>query len=216
MKFWCVIPAAGSGTRFQSDIPKQFLSLAGHSLVSFVCQRILNHPNLAGLVLVLPGEAQLPDDLPQDPRLHHCVGGETRRDSVLAGCQYLSGIAEADDVVLVHDAARPLILMRDIDALLVQLQQSPAYLVAPVADTLRHRDGSALDRDSVWRVLTPQGARLGQLCTALLQADVLTDEVAYLQRIGLDPVAVPGSSDNQKITWPGDLRWAESLLETLD
>ena len=219
MKFWCVIPAAGRGARFGADHPKQFCLLQGQSVLTQTVSRFLPHPDLAGIQLVLPPGMAAPDDLPDDSRIQFSQGGASRRDSVLSGCRDLLSSRQAApaDRVLVHDAARPLLPRADLQAVLEQMAHSAAYLVAPVADTLRDHAGQTLDRDQIWRVLTPQGAGLGQLIQALQSTEAeLTDEVAYLQQIGVQAQAVPGNPINQKITWPADLRWANSMINELD
>jgi len=214
MKFWLVVPAAGSSQRFGGDQPKQFLCIDGISVLTHTLNRFLSHPDLLGVQVVLPQGQSAPDDLPSDSRIQSCTGGDTRRDSVLAGCQALTHRGAADtDRVLVHDAARPLLPRADIDALLQALTQSAAYLVAPVADTLRDHQGQTLDRDGIHRVLTPQGAELAQMIKALEQGPQgLTDEAAYLLQAGVETQAVVGDGINQKITWPRDLALAQALM----
>lgn len=214
MSFWLVIPAAGHGRRIGSTQPKQFLQLRGRSVLAHTLDRFLPLDGLLGVQIALPAGAELPSDCNADPRIQSCVGGESRRDSVLSACRALqSRGAQPSDPVLVHDAARPLVPTQDILAVLDALSSSAAYLVAPVADTLRNHQGQTLDREAIHRVLTPQGAQLEQLVLALSSIEAeLTDEAAYLIESGVRAQAVVGDGINQKITWPRDLALADALL----
>lgn len=214
-----VIPAAGQGARFDATQPKQFHMLAGRSVLTQTLSRFIDHPDLAGIQVVLPSDSEPPDDLIHDPRIQLSVGGATRARSVLAGLSDLLQRpgASPSDMVLVHDAARPLLPRSDLERLLAALTDGPAYLAAPVADTLRTHSGDTLDRDRIWRVLTPQGAALGSLADAIRQStQELTDDVAYLQSVGMECRAIEGDPVNQKITWPRDLAWANAVWSELD
>lgn len=219
MKFWVVIPAAGQGTRFDADRPKQFHLLAGKSVLAQTLSRFIDHPQLAGIQVVLPDDCPPPADIPEDPRIQYSVGGATRASSVLSGLTDLlmRPDSDVDDWVLVHDAARPLLPAEDLEALLQALNNGPAYLAAPVAETLRTHNGETLDRDAIWRVLTPQGATLSMLTEAISQTDEnLTDDIAYLQAAGHPCQAIAADPINQKVTWPRDLRLANAVWGELD
>lgn len=216
MKFWVIIPAAGSGQRFGSDLAKQFQQVRGRSVLDWTLSRFLDHPDLAGIQVVLPAGVE-PFNHWNSDLIRCCVGGQTRRDSVLAGCRALleQGV-DKDTPVLVHDAARPLLPQNDLNQVLSAVQSGPACLVAPVADTLRTHQGETLDRDRIFRVLTPQAASLDALVSSLDIDHVFTDEVAYLQAAGHQVTPVIGDPVNLKITWPKDIRWAEIYLNELD
>jgi len=116
---WCVIPAAGRGTRMGAALPKQYLDLAGQPLLLHTLQRLARHPRIAGLLVVLaaddarwPGITQLADK----PVLT-ATGGAERADSVLAGLRALPDTVLAQECVLVHDAARPLLRAEDLERL---------------------------------------------------------------------------------------------------
>ncbi|HEX7916656.1 2-C-methyl-D-erythritol 4-phosphate cytidylyltransferase, partial [Rudaea sp.] len=117
--FWCVVPAAGSGTRFGGGVPKQYLPLAGKPLLLHTLERLAAHPRIAGLMIALvAGDPHWPglSSLHGKPVLT-CIGGGERADSVLAGLRALAGKVENDDFVLVHDAARPCVREDDITRL---------------------------------------------------------------------------------------------------
>ena len=227
LPFWVVIPAAGIGARMQADRPKQYLELAGRSILEHSLQGFLDHPDLLGLALPLaehdPYWPQLA--LASDPRIQRCAGGRERADSVLSGLQALQqqGAAE-QDWVLVHDAARPNLARSDLDKLLGELADDPVggLLAVPARDTLKQigRDGrvaTTLDRAQIWQAYTPQMFRLGPLREALgaaLAAGVpVTDEASAMEWAGHAPRLIEGRADNLKVTRPEDLRLLAGLWD---
>jgi 2-C-methyl-D-erythritol 4-phosphate cytidylyltransferase len=215
---WAVVPAAGSGTRFGGELPKQYLEVAGRPLIAHALDALLAHPAVAGAVLALAA------DDPWWPGwqeragkpLLTCAGGTSRAASVLAALEALPDTVRADDFVLVHDAARPNLALADLDQLLERGRVDPvgAILAAPVRDTLKRAgDDGGIDatepRERLWRALTPQLFRRLQLTRALQAAAAagveVTDEAMALERQGLRPLLVEGREDNFKVTTPADL-----------
>lgn len=221
--FWVVIPAAGIGSRMRADRPKQYLQLAGCTVLEHTLDCFLDHPQLRGLVLCLavddPYWAQLP--CADDPRIQRATGGAERADSVLNGLRRLSELGvRADDWVLVHDAARPNLSRADLDLLLAELADDPfgGLLAVPARDSLKRAgaDGrvvESVDRSAIWQAYTPQMFRHAALHRALagaLAAGVaVTDESSALEWAGFSPRLIEGRSDNLKITRPEDLQWLE-------
>ena len=222
---WAVVPAAGSGSRFGGEVPKQYLQVAGEPLLAHTLRALLAHPGVAGVVVVLAeDDPRWPDwsELEGKP-VRHCVGGESRADSVLAGLQALPDEVRADDFVLVHDAARPNLALADLGQLLERGRVDPvgAILAAPVRDTLKRAgDEGGIDRtvprERLWRALTPQMFRRLQLSQALEKARSagveVTDESMAMERKGARPLLIEGREDNIKITTPADLAYFEFLL----
>jgi 2-C-methyl-D-erythritol 4-phosphate cytidylyltransferase len=222
---WAVLPAAGRGARFGAEIPKQYLRIAGKTLLEHSLLAVLDHDDVDGAVVVLaPGDAHWPGwrELGGKPVIA-CVGGAERADSVLAGLHALPASVGEEQWVLVHDAARPCLRRRDLARLLAVGQADPvgALLAAPVRDTLKRADAvgksqSTEPREWLWRALTPQLFRRGGLTRALeaaRRAGVrVTDEAMAMERLGLRPCLVEGSEDNLKVTTPSDLALAEFLL----
>ena len=222
---WAVVPAAGSGSRFGGEVPKQYLQVAGEPLLAHTLRALLAHPGVAGVVVVLaeddprwPGWSEL-----EGKPVRHCVGGKSRADSVLAGLQALPDEVRADDFVLVHDAARPNLALADLGQLLERGRVDPvgAILAAPVRDTLKRAgDEGGIDRtvprERLWRALTPQMFRRLQLSQALEKARSagveVTDESMAMERKGARPLLIEGREDNIKITTPADLAYFEFLL----
>ena len=215
---WAVVPAAGRGTRFGGDRPKQYLEVAGAPLIGYALQALLAHNSIEGAVVVLAADdAQWPgwQEIEGKPLLT-CVGGNARSDSVLAGLAALPESVRGDDFVLVHDAARPNLHVDDLAQLLERGRTDPvgAILAAPVRDTLKRagEDGGidgTQPRERLWRALTPQLFRRLQLTRALEAARnagiAITDESMAMEHQGLRPLLVEGSEDNFKVTTPADL-----------
>ena len=215
---WAVVPAAGRGTRFGGEVPKQYLQVGGRPLLAYTLDALLAHPAVAGVVVALaaddpwwPGWS----DHAGKPVLT-CTGSASRAASVLAAMAALPESVRADDFVLVHDAARPNLAPADLDRLLEQGRADPvgAILAAPVRDTLKRAgDDGGIDRteprERLWRALTPQLFRRLQLARALqAAADAgveVTDEAMALERQGARPLLVEGREDNFKVTTPADL-----------
>jgi 2-C-methyl-D-erythritol 4-phosphate cytidylyltransferase len=219
--FWVVIPAAGIGSRMRADRPKQYLQLAGRTILEHSLNCFLDHPQLKGLVLSLAADDPFWPTLAcvNDPRICRAAGGAERADSVLAGLlQLLELGAEADDWVLVHDAARPNLARSDLDALLTELADDSVggLLAVPARDTLKRagadgRVAETVDRSLIWQAYTPQMFRFAALHQALADALVagvaITDEASALEWAGQAPKLVEGRADNLKITRPEDLEW---------
>jgi len=151
-------------------------------------------------------------------------GGRSRRESVYNGLVAARDEWNADDWMLVHDAARPCLPPQDLQALVAECSADEigGILALPVADTVkkaakdesgRHRVLATQDRAQLWLAQTPQMFRAGVLVQALqLARGVVTDEASALEQMGLKPRLVAGSRENIKVTWPEDLAMAESIL----
>jgi 2-C-methyl-D-erythritol 4-phosphate cytidylyltransferase len=221
---WCVVPAAGRGTRVGGDCPKQYLMLAGRPLIEHTLDRLLAHPKIAGLMVVL-GKADTHWSgigRRNGKPVMTTFGGAERSDSVLAGIGALPASVGAADFVLVHDAARPCVRLTDIGRLIEQGNCVDGGLLgAPLRDTLKLADEnfrSALTepRDHRWRAFTPQMFRRAQLAAALEQAARdgvnVSDEAMAMERAGFAPLLVEGAEDNIKVTTAADFALAEFLL----
>ena len=213
MRNAAILVAAGSGSRFGADTPKQFLPLAGqpvlrHAAEALAAQVALLQPvgDAAAVDAALAGL----DHLPTVP------GGATRQDSVRAGLEAL--LPHAPDVVLVHDAARPCIPTGTIPALLAALERAAGAIPAlPVADTLKRvRQGviaETVPRDGLYRAQTPQAFRFPVLLAAHRAAIAgATDDASLLEAAGETVAIVPGAEDNIKLTYPEDLIRLERIM----
>ena len=226
---WAVIPAAGRGTRFGGDVPKQYLEVAGRPLIAHALQALLAHPRVAGAMVALSSDdARWPGWTQWNGKpVMRCVGGGERADSVLAALHALPAQVDDNTLVLVHDAARPNLRGTDLERLIVvaEAAEHGAILAAPVRDTLKRagqgdRIAATESREGLWRAFTPQAFRRGALIAALEQARidgvVVTDEAMAMERTGARPALVEGREDNLKVTTAADLALAEYLLSPRD
>lgn len=220
---YVIIVAAGSGQRFASDTPKQFLEIAGklalqHSIDAFDALDIIQ-----GIVLVMPQNQKLWKDieLKASKPLIYAQGGKSRADSVLHGLQILTPSISDTSWVLVHDAARLCVAPSDIQKLIKQCSKhnQGGLLVKPINDTIKYTKDAkhcekTIDRQKLRAALTPQMFPYRQLIKALEQADIkkTTDESSAFEQMGIQPLMVNGRSDNIKITYAEDLLLAEFIL----
>lgn len=225
-RVWAVLPAAGVGRRMAAPVPKQYLPLLEHPVMDWSLHALLMEPRVTGAVVALGDD----DDWWQErtayagKALYRVSGGRERADSVLACLQFLAAeVAATSDWVLVHDAVRPCLTSLALTRLLDQglAHADGALLAVPVRDTLKQggRDGTVsrtTPRDSLWQAQTPQLFPLAALLDALTgardQEVLVTDEAQAMEHAGYAPLLVEGESTNLKITRPGDLPLAESIL----
>ena len=229
---WGVIPAAGSGERMQSALPKQYLPLAHIPVLQRSINTLLAVKGMQGVVVaVQPADLDHFKQLPanQDKRVQCVPGADKRVGSVALAVEAVRRQAGDDAWVLVHDAARPLVALNDIHHLINSVVMAGAIgglLGTPVQDTLKRANALAtsertVSRDSLWQAQTPQLFRAGPLGHALgegmeaMTADsrvMITDEASAFERLGESPLLVESRRPNLKITRPPDLELAEALL----
>jgi 2-C-methyl-D-erythritol 4-phosphate cytidylyltransferase len=223
-KFWGIVPAAGVGKRMQADRPKQYLELAGKAVIEQTLSRLLQADVFEAIAVAISSDDPYWPELAiaRHEKILTAAGGKERADSVLSALKSISDKASDDDWVLVHDAARPCITASDIHHLIACLIHDDVggILALSSHDTLKNvQDGriaGTLDRNHIWRALTPQMFRYGTLKTALEEAEgnpAITDEASALELKGLQPKIVEGRPDNIKITRPEDLPLAQFYLE---
>jgi 2-C-methyl-D-erythritol 4-phosphate cytidylyltransferase len=221
---WAVVPAAGVGKRMQADRPKQYLPLAGKTVIEHTLDRLLQSAAFQAVAVAISVEDPYWPELSvsQHPDVLTAPGGKERADSVLSALKTLQGRAAEDDWVLVHDAARPCLTTADIRQLITVLHDDAVggILALSSHDTLKQVNGDSItatiDRKHIWRALTPQMFRYGMLRDALQQAEgnpAITDEASALEMQGLQPKIVEGRPDNIKITRPEDLALAQFYME---
>ena len=214
MRLAAILVAAGSGSRFGAETPKQFLRLAGKPVMRHCAEALEREVDL----LLPVGDAEpISDALAGLAHLPPVAGGVTRQDSVRLGLEAL--VPQTPDIVFVHDAARPMIPVGTIPALLDALKTAPGAIPAlPVADTLKRAELGAITatvpRDGLYRAQTPQAFRFPVLLAAH-RAGIgvaATDDASLLEAAG-EPVAiVQGSEDNIKLTYAGDLPRLERIM----
>ena len=223
--YWLVMPAAGRGRRMgESGLPKQYLPLAGRSVIEHALAPFLGDARCLGIVVVLAADDRHFRTLPVAAAARLCcvTGGAERCDSVVAGLAELARRPAArGGWVLVHDAARPCLARGDLEALLASLADAPAgaLLATRLADTLKRADAAGnvattVPREALWRAATPQAFRLERLIAALAAGGEATDEASAVEALGDQPRLVAGSAGNVKITDAADLELARRILGT--
>ena len=225
INFWAVVPAAGVGKRMNADRPKQYLELAGKTVIEHTLLRLLSAEVFTAVAVAISEEDPYwPDlDVSAHKKIITAAGGKERADSVLSALKAIRTVASDDDWVLVHDAARPCITTIDIHHLIDSLKTDEigGILALSSHDTLKSVQGDniivgTLDRSHIWRALTPQMFRYGLLKNALEVAEgntAITDESSALELQGMQPKIVEGRPDNIKITRPEDLALAQFYME---
>ena len=226
--FHALIPCAGTGSRAGTVQPKQYQPLAGRPLVMHTVQALAAVPLMAsGWVILSPADAfDWPEaGWPAHFRREHC-GGASRAESVFNGLRaMLAAGLDPQDWVLVHDAARCLVLPQEVDRLMDVCRDDPVggLLALPLPDTLKRETGGrvaeTVPREHKWLAQTPQMFRLQALHDALAAvADSgfagITDEASAIERLGLQPRLVEGSAQNFKVTYPADFSLAEAVLRS--
>ncbi len=218
---YAILVAGGSGTRMQSQLPKQFISIGRQPILMHTIQRFFSYNPEINLILVLPADQILfwqqlcVENAFTFP--HQVVaGGPTRFASVKNGLAVITG----EGVVAVHDGVRPFAPVSIIrEAFAVAAKKGNAVVAVPLKESIRrvNDEGSqALDRNEYRLVQTPQCFKLSLLRKAYQLPEELsfTDDASVVERLGEKIYLVPGAYENVKITTPEDLLWAESFLQS--
>jgi 2-C-methyl-D-erythritol 4-phosphate cytidylyltransferase len=217
MRILVIVPAAGSGTRFGGDIPKQFQPLAGKPVLQHVVERFLLHEDVVRILVPVNEQLLAVVSQGSDDRVLFVAGGETRQQSVMRA--FREG-GDQFDLVAVHDAVRPFFADATFRATLDAAAEFGAALPAlPLADTIHavHDDliDLTLDRSALVLAQTPQCFRHEVLRDVLVRAEAEkqegTDEAGLAARFGVKVKVIPGDSMNFKITHPDDLAIAEAI-----
>jgi len=236
-------PKQGSSSE-QGSSPKQYAPLLGATVLEWSLRALLAEPRVHAVMVALAADdAHWPGIAARlaSPKQRTTIGGANRQDTVANGLDALAAQAAADDWILVHDAARPCLSAADLSALLDAVGvenavdgagtgaaqpamgaaiRDGAVLAAPIVDTVKRELGdhvATVDRQGLWRALTPQVFAFAQLRHALREAKLagveVTDEAQAVERMGLRPTLVQGSPFNVKVTRPQDLATAAHVLK---
>ncbi len=221
-----IIVAAGSGQRFASSQPKQFIPILGKPLIIHTLERFESCPAIDEIVLVLSDEGRdeferLRSQFAISKIRSVVTGGKTRAESVKSGLDSVD--ASTANIVAVHDGGRPLVSVDEITRTIEKAGETgAACLVADVTDTIKEIDGEyishTIDRLGLRRALTPQAFRYDILRKAFEGVDLaesVTDECSLVEKIGVKIAFVCGNARNIKITRPEDLILAEAFLKNL-
>jgi 2-C-methyl-D-erythritol 4-phosphate cytidylyltransferase/2-C-methyl-D-erythritol 2,4-cyclodiphosphate synthase len=230
----------------QAAVPKQYAPLLGATVLEWSLRALLAEPRVHAVVVAVAADDALWASVAaklDHPKIQSTTGGANRQDTVANGLEFLAGRAAADDWILVHDAARPCLNAAELSALLDALDAVDAgggdggaggadrpaagaavtcgaILAAPIVDTVKRESPhgvTTVDRQGLWRALTPQVFRFAKLRRALEEAALagvaVTDEAQAMERMGLRPALVQGSPFNVKITRDVDLGLAAKILK---
>lgn len=222
-KYWVIIPAAGSGSRMQSSVPKQYLSVLGKTILEHTLSVFTESDFIQQVMVCLPENDTVFDSLNllDSNKVTTTPGGDSRARSVFNGLQAIN--ADANDWVLVHDAARPCFTQKLLGTLIEELADDEigGIMAMPAKDTLKlsdpdNRINTTVDRSTIWQAQTPQMFRYHllseALSLALKQSVEITDEASAIEWAGYQPKLVVGEASNLKVTTPDDLALVEFLL----
>lgn len=222
-RIFAVIPAAGCGSRMQADRPKQYLPINGRTILEVTVSALLDVPEIDGMFVGVSPEDDTAETLPMAAAVLK-TGGATRAETVFQTLEALSDTIAENDLVLVHDAARPLVSPTDVSKLIAETVRfrkegiaAGAVLAVPVWDTVKRVDKEGIfvedvDRDGLMRIATPQCFAYGELKAALARNLTATDESSAMRAAGFSVAAVESSAHNIKLTRPQDIDFAQLVL----
>ena len=213
-----IIPAAGAGLRLGADVPKAFLALGGLSLLTRSALAMSALVDI--LVVAVPADSLLEasEQLSQvDAEIHIVAGGEHRQESV---ANALRMVPQDVSIVLVHDAARPLVPFEVTQNVIFAIRNGAKAVVPvlPLVDTIKRVNSQGLaietvDRNQLRRVQTPQGFDRDTLVLAYQNPEVVaTDDAGLMDALGIAVATVVGDERSLKITTMADVKHALSLL----
>lgn len=223
MRVSVILPAAGSGTRMGAPLPKAFMPLAGKPLIAHTIGVFLGRMDVAQIIVPVPAsilpEINSFDGIPDDGRIIYVEGGKERLYSIWNALKHVMDV----DLVAAHDAVRPFVSDRELDAVFQKAQQTGAAILACKSpNTLKSVDEggkveSTLDRNKIWQALTPQVFKKEIMVDAYERAikenRFGTDDASLVEAAGHKVAIVEGSPGNIKLTWPEDIQAAENRLK---
>jgi 2-C-methyl-D-erythritol 4-phosphate cytidylyltransferase/2-C-methyl-D-erythritol 2,4-cyclodiphosphate synthase len=216
--FHLLIPAAGNASRMSMETPKPYLRINGKTILEHTAEKFIKFSNLKCFSIVIHEDHKALYDTAfnniKPPAT--TIGSNNRKQSVYNGLQSLIKVKK-DDIILIHDAARPLVSKQDITAILdVMKTADAATLATPVTDTLQRNDES-VSRDGLWAIQTPQAFRYGKLIEAhekFKDDDSFTDDAGLMRAMGHKVEIVPASRQNIKITTSEDFDMVQAMINT--
>lgn len=226
LNYWVIIPAAGIGSRMQVDKPKQYLKIDNKTILEHTLDCFCHHSAIKEIFVAISNNDNYWDSLTinSDIPVNRIEGGQERCHSVFNALLHILPIANDNDWVLVHDAARPCLRQQDLDLMLSSLADDKVggILAVPVKDTMKRADehgriSMTVDRNELWHAQTPQMFRVGLLFRSIKSAlennQLITDEASAIELAGEQPALIEGHADNIKITQPEDLYQAQLFLK---
>ena len=221
--FVAILPSAGSGTRFNSDKPKQYCSIGEKMIIEFSLELLAEVDECQAVCIPVSEKDQYHKEIDDHPKFHFIEGGASRAESVKKGFDFLESENLNYDNILIHDPVRPCVTKTELISLLeefFEIECQALILAIPVSDTLKLSKNnyikSTISRKNVWRALTPQLFTKEALKNAYnLNSEDLsssTDEASLFDDLDEDVMIMQGSSENIKITFQEDLRLAKNIL----
>ena len=221
--FVAILPSAGSGTRFNSDKPKQYCSIGEKMIIEFSLELLAEVDECQAVCIPVSDKDQYHKEIHDHPKFHFIEGGATRAESVKKGFDFLESENLNYDNILIHDPVRPCVTKTELISLLeefFEIECQAMILAIPVSDTLKLSKNnyikSTISRKNVWRALTPQLFTKEALKNAYnLNSEDLsssTDEASLFDDLEEGVMIMQGSSENIKITFQEDLRLAKNIL----
>ncbi len=214
--FHLLIPAAGSGTRFGDNTPKQYYKIQGKTVLRHTIEKFFGMPGLQSITVLINEEHRaLYDEAVKGLDINVPItGSKSRKSSIYNGLKFFIKVKNGD-IILIHDAARPLISVKDITKLLDSMEENQAATLAcPVSDTLL-RGNKTVNREALWSIQTPQAFDLKHLIKAhekFADDDSFTDDTGLMRAMGHEVALITGSRANIKITTQEDLIMAETFI----
>ena len=221
--FVAILPSAGLGSRFNSDVPKQYCSIADKTVIEFSIDLFLEVEECKAVCIPISRNDQYHKKIQEHAKLHFIEGGSSRAESVKKGCDFLDSGDFKYDNILIHDPVRPCLTNAELRKMLEDFSENKfqALISAiPVSDTLKLSDNnlirSTISRENVWRALTPQLFTKTTLKSAYnsYKEDLssLTDEASLFDNLDEEVRIILGSSENIKITYKEDFKLAKTIL----
>jgi 2-C-methyl-D-erythritol 4-phosphate cytidylyltransferase len=220
-RYYALVPAAGVGARMAASTPKQYLPIGGKPMLRHTLDAFVSSPLVAHTFVVVSVDDPLIDSVlpPAGVTVLRC-GGASRLESVRNGLWALENQLQANDWVMVHDAARPGLNAGLIEKLIRETGEHPAggLLALPIVDTVKRAvndEVATVSRDGLWLAQTPQMFRFRLLADALGAVNdpaAITDDASAVEALGLAPKLVEGHPRNLKVTLPSDIQIAEMYL----
>ena len=225
--FVAIVPAAGKSSRYSGEIPKQFLTIDGRTVLELSIRPLLDFSECLGVCVLVPAEDQYHKalEIRHNPKIFIVEGGTSRIDSVTNGIKFWQQSELSYDYILVHDAARPCLRSSDVQQLLdsIDKETDGAVLGIPCSDTIKKLSAKdslileTVDRSELWRAFTPQIFKKEVLQMKTTEENMdkeYTDEASLVEAKGGKLKMVKGFEDNIKLTFPEDLGLIKSILSS--
>jgi len=224
--FVAIVPAAGNSNRYSGEIPKQFLTIDGRTVLELSIRPLLDFSECLGVCVLVPAEDQYHKTLEirDNPKIFLVEGGTSRIDSVLKGVKFWQQSELSYNYILIHDAARPCLRSSDVQQLLnsIDKETDGVVLGIPCSDTIKRLSAKdslileTVDRSDLWRAFTPQifKKEVLQKNTKQNMDKEFTDEASLVEANGGKLKMVKGFEDNIKLTFPEDLGLIKSILSS--